>query len=70
MELQWGHVFSDVEIVASSLLPKGKPKLQWGHVFSDVEMELAGHKADADQARLQWGHVFSDVEIRLFQNGI
>ncbi len=36
--LQWGHVFSDVEIFAD-LREKGiKTKLQWGHVFSDVEI--------------------------------
>ncbi len=36
-ELQWGHVFSDVETFATA--DKARPFLwlQWGHVFSDVE---------------------------------
>ena len=37
--LQWGHVFSDVEM---SEIWTGRratpPSLQWGHVFSDVEI--------------------------------
>ena len=37
-ELQWGHVFSDVEMVASAVLHLLDSQLQWGHVFSDVEM--------------------------------
>ena len=39
--LQWGHVFSDVEMVMGTA---AKPKLclwlQWGHVFSDVEIAM------------------------------
>ena len=47
--LQWGHVFSDVEIgtqPSSVYLPSAK--LQWGHVFSDVEMADAGFFDNAE----------------------
>ena len=37
--LQWGHVFSDVEIENMKSNRTGEPVLQWGHVFSDVEIE-------------------------------
>ena len=37
-QLQWGHVFSDVEIVKMTWVAVGDAKLQWGHVFSDVEI--------------------------------
>jgi len=37
-QLQWGHVFSDVEIVSCPVHPQVKAELQWGHVFSDVEI--------------------------------
>ena len=36
--LQWGHVFSDVEIPVSVAPVIRAPVLQWGHVFSDVEI--------------------------------
>ena len=38
MSLQWGHVFSDVEIPASERRFPFFLVLQWGHVFSDVEI--------------------------------
>ncbi len=49
--LQWGHVFSDVEMDESVIDMFGKVLLQWGHVFSDVEMieseKVAYHTAKA-----------------------
>ena len=37
--LQWGHVFSDVEIFGRSSTGRTwRGRLQWGHVFSDVEI--------------------------------
>ena len=36
--LQWGHVFSDVEIQFRELSGEKTSLLQWGHVFSDVEI--------------------------------
>ena len=36
--LQWGHVFSDVEMVQRPGSAGVSSVLQWGHVFSDVEM--------------------------------
>ena len=37
--LQWGHVFSDVEIKSTGGMKDVEIFLQWGHVFSDVEIE-------------------------------
>ena len=65
--LQWGHVFSDVEIPERHAPVISAPTLQWGHVFSDVEMtdsRFIWHPATT----LQWGHVFSDVEIAIVLN--
>ena len=46
--LQWGHVFSDVEIKQFDEKTAVKIiELQWGHVFSDVEIRGApapGHR--------------------------
>ena len=36
--LQWGHVFSDVEITYRPTDAARNAALQWGHVFSDVEI--------------------------------
>ena len=36
--LQWGHVFSDVEIRFRPMKASLCQSLQWGHVFSDVEI--------------------------------
>jgi len=36
--LQWGHVFSDVEINIMIMPSVTEVLLQWGHVFSDVEI--------------------------------
>ena len=36
--LQWGHVFSDVEIGCAGGGSGQRGVLQWGHVFSDVEI--------------------------------
>ena len=61
--LQWGHVFSDVEILMMMGSHCPSFSLQWGHVFSDVEMSRARRYRGARLAPLQWGHVFSDVEM-------
>jgi len=37
-QLQWGHVFSDVEMEKHAKQVREKAVLQWGHVFSDVEI--------------------------------
>jgi len=60
-ELQWGHVFSDVETLTPPAIVQHDEMLQWGHVFSDVETPEAA-EIDLEYMRLQWGHVFSDVE--------
>ena len=60
--LQWGHVFSDVEIRFSARILSRFLMLQWGHVFSDVEIENMKSNRTGEPV-LQWGHVFSDVEI-------
>jgi len=40
--LQWGHAFSDVEMIGGVLLPVFTDlMLQWGHAFSDVEIRIA-----------------------------
>ncbi len=38
MELQWGHVFTDVEMLTLNEFSHAAAMLQWGHVFTDVEM--------------------------------
>jgi len=63
-ELQWGHVFSDVETCTGGANTIGIGQLQWGHVFSDVETSNPAWYVDGDN-KLQWGHVFSDVETLL-----
>ena len=51
--LQWGHVFSDVEITARASDLARRSPLQWGHVFSDVEIADWGMtEADALQASM------------------
>ena len=61
-KLQWGHVFSDVEIFKTAWITGDLTELQWGHVFSDVEItEWADDVISL--IMLQWGHVFSDVEM-------
>ena len=60
--LQWGHVFSDVEIHIVDILTPPSVGLQWGHVFSDVEIVIPSER-NLLASMLQWGHVFSDVEI-------
>ena len=46
--LQWGHVFSDVEIVKGYTSQTRALLLQWGHVFSDVEI----HRVPVDQEQV------------------
>ncbi len=41
VQLQWGHVLSDVETLGKSPQIRGLLELQWGHVLSDVETRLA-----------------------------
>ena len=60
--LQWGHVFSDVEIPCGDDNRPRTTWLQWGHVFSDVEISIQASVSSSSSV-LQWGHVFSDVEI-------
>ena len=43
-DLQWGHVFSDVEIWPRMVSQASRERLQWGHVFSDVEIEAVGSR--------------------------
>ncbi len=63
--LQWGHVFSDVEMPLRRVHSGAFTLLQWGHVFSDVEIPMM--TAIGQQLiQLQWGHVFSDVEIKIW----
>ena len=69
-KLQWGHVFSDVEMAVVLAAPADRPKLQWGHVFSDVEILADDFVSPVGAAMLQWGHVFSDVEIWLLISSI
>ena len=51
--LQWGHVFSDVEIEnrpVPGFLPE---RLQWGHVFSDVEIRcVQGRGIEPERASM------------------
>jgi len=51
-KLQWGHVFSDVEITASRSLGPIRNVLQWGHVFSDVEIGFVGKRKNRDTASM------------------
>ena len=37
-KLQWGHAFSDVEILYPNPTTDPPAVLQWGHAFSDVEI--------------------------------
>ena len=46
--LQWGHVFSDVEIIGETLGGRPVSRLQWGHVFSDVEISSSTQRTNED----------------------
>ena len=59
-QLQWGHVFSDVEIVTSLGVATCTATLQWGHVFSDVEIG-----SDSDHIRID----HASMGPRLFRRG-
>ena len=41
-ELQWSHVFSDMEIPSGcgGTIVEGEDGLQWSHVFSDMEISM------------------------------
>ena len=61
-ELQWGHVFSDVEIGRSPPVPPLEGQASMGpRLFRRGNKEW--ERKITDQDGLQWGHVFSDVEI-------
>jgi len=45
--LQWGHVFSDVEMIKGNKEKGEVDMLQWGHVFSDVEIAIGDHGDEA-----------------------
>ena len=59
--LQWGHVFSDVEMRGALPDTSLPGRLQWGHVFSDVEMAA---KIIAEFARIE-----ASMGPRLFRRG-
>ncbi len=59
--LQWGHVFSDVEMSLSLSFTQSITFLQWGHVFSDVEIR--------DQQLYQSCFQESSMGPRLFRRG-
>ncbi len=50
--LQWGHVFSDVEISPRKSASSRENGLQWGHVFSDVEITRKGGLCDEKQTSM------------------
>ena len=61
--LQWGHVFSDVEM--ESRRCAGVPherRFNGATSFQTWKYRHRGHRPHLDPG-LQWGHVFSDVEI-------
>ena len=62
MQLQWGHVFSDVEIHGGPDPLPPIPKASMGpRLFRRGNDNRAGFVGRI--LLLQWGHVFSDVEI-------
>ncbi len=61
--LQWGHVFSDVEMTTpKNCHEQTAHKLQWATSFQTWKSNLDPFWIPPD-TELQWGHVFSDVEI-------
>ena len=63
--LQWGHAFSDVEMMGDFVTFADEDELQWGHAFSDVEIPYTSHSYTGSAGTpLQWGHAFSDVESK------
>ena len=61
-ELQWNHVFSNVEMMPPFWIPARNPgPLQWNHVFSNVEIH---HRICARVCR-----VYASMEPRFFKRG-
>ncbi len=69
MMLQWGPVFSDVEMAFHSPI-QGKriDMLQWGHVFSDVEIQLMQILITRLNILLQWGSLFRRGNLEYFSS--
>jgi len=61
--LQWGHVFSDVEMSASPCSRQRMDASFNGATSFQTWKSLAGIRIQEYSHQLQWGHVFSDVEI-------
>ncbi len=59
--LQWGHVFSDVEMFDSKKKRNANKRLQWGQVFSDVEIKQVSCRLVADRR--------ASMGPRLFRRG-
>ena len=70
--LQWGHVFSDVEIPCGDDNRPRTTWLQWGHVFSDVEMPSPcpppprRRYASMGPRLFRRGNIHSGISILLF----
>ncbi len=65
VKLQWGHVFSDVEIMSEVFKWAANASLQWGHVFSDVEM--AGTRRKRRYARFCFNGATSFQTWKFYQ---
>jgi len=63
-ELQWGHVFSDVEIRSAEARTSSPDAASMGpRLFRRGNVASGASAYIYAYAELQWGHVFSDVEI-------
>ena len=62
-ELQWGHVFSDVEIEPCSSCTRTRPCFNGATSFQTWKSVGGGVSFTRSKWKLQWGHVFSDVEM-------
>ena len=61
--LQWGHVFSDVEMAGAGEAPTGGGGRFNGATSFQTWKFLAIQDTPEKTVMLQWGHVFSDVEM-------
>ena len=69
-ELQWGHVFSDVEISATQPTGSTANEASMGpRLFRRGNQEVQPLRPGSGICRLQWGHVFSDVEMTIGSPG-
>ena len=60
-QLQWNHIFSNVEISCPLKCSFGRWPLQWNHIFSNVEIRyLKGGKG---------GQISASMEPHLFKRG-